>query len=310
MLGIQLMVLAGFLVALSNYCFRRSIDAGGSGRAFLVVQPLVVCLVAILLNPVRTGVYEWSSNMGALGVLNGVIVGTMMLSLNRALECGPPALTFALLNSSSLFPIIVMVLFFGSTFGYEYTLWNGIGSIFVIFGLFWASYQKSAEQVRTGRWAIFALGAFALHTLFLVVMQWRVLLMNFSHVGNSWLSLDSFDAQTQWFMPMTFLTAAAMQSILYVRYEKRLPSRREVLHGVLGGLFNGVGTFCMICSTERATSVEQAMIFPIFSITIVIACNIWGQWRYQEKVNWKANAACLAGIAVGTLDWASLLYQT
>jgi hypothetical protein len=59
----------------------------------------------------------------------------------------------------------------------------------------------------------------------------------------------------------------------------------------------------MIWSTEVSTPLEHAMIFPIFSVAIIILCNLWGQWLYKEKVNWLANACCVGGILIGTLDW-------
>ncbi len=55
MLGIQFILIAGVFVAASNLCMRRSIDAGGSSKGFLMVQLFWVFLIAILLNPVRSG---------------------------------------------------------------------------------------------------------------------------------------------------------------------------------------------------------------------------------------------------------------
>lgn len=48
------------------------------------------------------------------------------------------------------------------------------------------------------------------------------------------------------------------------------------------------------------------MIFPIFSVTIILFCNLWGQWLYKEKVNWFANACCIGGILIGTVNWSAL----
>src|SRR3990172_9592910 len=101
MFGIQLMSIAAIFVAASNFCMRRSIDAGGTAKAFLVIQLFVVFLVAILLNPMRTGHYEWSNCMSAFGLAGGVILAALMAFIGKSLEFGPPGLTFAAINSST-----------------------------------------------------------------------------------------------------------------------------------------------------------------------------------------------------------------
>lgn len=304
-MGIQLMIIASLFVAASNYCMRRSIDSGGSSRAFLVVQLLLIFGVAVLLNPVRTGDYAFSPCMAIFGIAGGVILAAMLLCLGKALEMGPPGLTFAALNASTVMPMVLMVLLFGAAFGYTYTLAHGLGSLLVLTGLFWAGRQ-TLQSAKKMEWTLCVAGAFLLHVFFLVLMQWRALFIHFPGENGLFLSFDLNDAKSQWFMPMVFLSAALIHSIFYFVTEKRKPHRAEVLYGILGGITNGVGTFFMIWSTEVSTSFEHAMIFPIFAVTIIICCNAWGQYLYKEKVNWWANACCLAGIIVGTLDWSAL----
>lgn len=306
-MGIQLMIIASLFIAASNYCMRRSIDSGNSSKAFLMIQLTLVFLVAILLNPVRTGDYTMSGCMISFGLACGVILAIMMICLGKSLENGPPGLTFAALNSSTVMPMILMVFLFGAPFGYIYTLFNGLGSLLVVLGLFWAGWgARSSEKKR--RWMAFVVGAFVLHTLFLIIMQWRALFINFPGENGLLLSFDIQDAKNQWFMPAVFFAAALIQIVVYVATQKRLPNRSETTYGIVGGITNGVGTFFMIWSTEVSTAVEHAMIFPIFSVAIILLCNFWGKWIYKEKVNWSANGLCVLGIFVGTLDWKVLFH--
>lgn len=302
MLGIQWILVAALFIALSNFCMRRSIDAGGTSKGFLMIQLFIVFLVAILLGPVRSGDYHWSDCMTGFGIAGGLVLALMMAALGRSLELGPPGLTFAALNSSTVMPSILMVLLFGASFGYHYTIWNGIGSLLVVLGLFWAGWQTSRTQQKTA-WVTFVTAAFFLHVIFLVFLSWRALFINFPGENGLFLSFDTDDAKCQWFMPMAFCTAFLIQTIIYFLVEKRAPKRGEVVYGILGGMANGVGTFFMIRATEVATSIEHAVIYPLFAVTIIILCNIWGQWLYKEKVNWKANALCVLGILIATLDW-------
>lgn len=296
------MILASLFVASSNYCMRRSIDSGGSSKAFIMIQLSLVFLVAVLLNPVRTGEYQWSACMGAFGLAGGIVLAIMMICLGKSLENGPPGLTFAALNSSAVMPMILMVMFFGAPFGYFYSFFNGAGSVLVVLGLFWAGWGAKHTEKKM-RWGAFVVGAFVLHTLFLILMQWRALFINFPGENGLFLNFDVQDAKSQWFMPSIFFAAAIIQIIYYISTQRRLPNRSEVAYGVLGGIANGIGTFFMIWSTEVSTPLEHAMIFPIFSVAVILSCNLWGQWIYKEKVNWLANSLCLAGILIGTLDW-------
>ena len=305
LMGIQLVLVAGFFVALSNYFMRKSIDAGGSTKAFLTTQLFLTFLIAILLNPVRTGEYGWSNCMAAFGLAGGIVLGAMMASLGRSVETGPPGLSFAMLSSATVMPILVMVFFFGEKFGFIYTLANGLGSLIVVAGLFWAGY----ETVRTGKmakWLTFAITAFILHVIFLVFMQWRALFINFPGENGLMLSFDVDDALSQWFMPMVFCSATFIQGLIYFSSQKKLPHKSELLWGTLGGIANGIGTFFLIRATEVSTPLEHAMIFPIYAITIIALCNLWGQWIYREKVNWKASSLCIFGILIGTINWKSL----
>ncbi len=305
-MGIQLVLIAALFVALSNLCMRKSIDAGGSSKAYLMVQLFFTFLVAILLNPVRTGDYAWSNCMAGFGLAGGIILAGVMASLGRALETGPSGLTFAMLNTSSVMPVIIMVLVFGEKFGFTYTLTHGIGSLVVIAGLFWIGY----ETVRTGkmaRWFTFAFSAFAFHVAFLVFMQWRALFIHYPGATELMLSFDMDDAVSQWFMPMVFCAAAFVQALIYFMSQKKLPNRTEILYGLLGGAANGVGTFLLIRATEVSSPFEHAMIFPIFAVAIIVFCNVWSQWLYREKIKWAASALCILGILIGTLDWKALL---
>lgn len=297
MLGIQLIFGAGVFIALSNFCMRRSIDAGGTSKAFLMIQLFLVFLVAILLYPVRNQDFYWSNSMALFGLAGGVILALMMASLGRALESGPPGMTFAALNASTVMPTILMVLFFGSPFGYKYTWLDAIGSLFVVGGIFWAGWKR-AQGEQKNNWILFVTAAFFLHVLFLVVLNWRALFINYSGHQGLVFSFTREDAQSQWFMPMVFLAACAYQVVNYMVSEKRAPHKGEVMYGILGGIANGVGTFFMIRATEVAKPFEHAIIFPLFAVTIIVLCNIWGRWLYKENVNWTANALCILGIVL------------
>lgn len=322
-MGILLIFIASLFVATTNLTMRKSMDGeGGSSKAYLMVQLTLVFVVAILLNPVRTGEYTWSHTVALFGLMAGIVLVLMLACLSRSLEFGPPGLTFAILNASTVVPILVMVLVFGQPFGFIYTPANALGSIVVIAGLLWAGYGAVPKENRI-KWLGYILSAFVLHALFLVCMQWRALLINFPGASGLILLLHGEEARSTWFMPMVFCSAALIQTLSYLRSQKvalkcfeagqvdviafkKGPQKSELLYGFFGGIANGIGTFFLIWATEVSTEMEHAMLFPIFSVTIIAFCNLWSQLLYREKVNWSASIVCMIGLLIGTLDWKSL----
>ena len=303
-MAILVMLLAASLASTANLFMRRSIDAGGTTRAYLVIQLFISLLVAIGLSPARTGNWTFSWPPVLLGLLAGLFLGGLLWTLGRALERGPSGLTFAVLNAATVLPAIVMVLTFGPEWGHQYTLFNGIGSLLVVAGLVWAGL--SMPGIRANKyWLWMVIGTALCHIALLVLLQWRAILLN-SHPP-SWRAPFILSPETgQWFAPMMFLAAWFIQFVSFLNHERRWPNPAESIYGLCGGTLQGVLAFFLILAPELATPLEQAMIFPIYSVTIILFTNLWSQALYKEKVHWLANSVCLAGLAIGTINWSAL----
>jgi drug/metabolite transporter (DMT)-like permease len=300
-MGLFSALLAALFIAISNLFMRKSIDSGGTTKGFLTIQMFVAFLVAVFLGPIKTGQYDCNGPIILLGSGSGLVLALMLLVLGKALEEGPPGLTFSILSAATVMPAIVMAIIFGSTFGFYYTIWHGIGSLLVLTGLFWAG--KSIEKMQDrSTWILLAATMFSLHVLLLVIYQWRAILLNFP---TSYFTSEQI--RSQWFMPTLYLSAAIIQLSIYLRSERRKFLPKEWLYGCGAGAGNSLCTFFLIQATELATGFQSAVIFPLFSIGTIIFSNLWGQYLYQEKVNWKACQLCTAGILIGTIDWKALL---
>ncbi len=294
------MIFSGFLGALSNLCMRRSMDRKGTAKAFFIFQLFFTCLVSILLYPVRTDCYTCNLQILIMGFLTGISLGSMKWMLGKALQKGPPGLTFATVNSATVMPAIVIVLITGSLIDLKLSIYDFIGSLLVIIGLFWAGWNKS-EKIETRAWILFAALAFSAHVFYLILTEYRTLIMgNHFPVMNHWL-IHPANMASDWFVPTVFATACGMHTMMYISSEKRIPSQDEIIWGTAGGILNGLCTFLYIYALEIATLKETSYIFSVFSISLIVVCNLWGQWFYDEHVNWTANAICLLGIFIASL---------
>lgn len=301
-MAIILMVFAAFCVTVSNLFMRKSIDQGGTTKGFLIFQMAMAFMVAFLLNPVRTGNYAINGSIVLFGLLAGFILAFMLFFLGASLEKGPAGLTFSILNAATVMPAIIMALLFGTVYGFPYTAWHAGGSIIVLFGLFLAGKSLQGLQDRK-RWIIFAFTMFSLHILILVIFQWRALLLNLPNPEELSSFFTAEQIKSQWFSPVMFLAAFVAQLAFFIYYERRWPRRKEATYGVIGGVMNGLCTYFMIWSTEVAGPLENAVIYPIFSVMGIVLSNLWSQRLYQEKVDWRACQFCASGLVIGTVNW-------
>lgn len=301
-MGILFALLAGLFASSSNYCMRRSIDTGGSSSVYLVVQLSFSFLVMILLNPVRMHDFGWDNTVLTLGLMGGLLLGAFMWGLGKSLEKGPPGLTLAIVNTSSIMPALLLTLLFGLKYGHGYTLWNGLGSILVAVGIFWAGWTREKKS-QSKSWPFYSLFIFVVHTAFLMYLAWWGMLLTQDLPLSKLLPFHISSSHIHWFMPAVFFMAALFQWGAFLKRDRHIPKRSEVMYGLLGGVTNGTGSFFLIKAPQVATSWQNAMLFPIFSVTIIVCCNIWSQAIYKERVNWRANALCISGLILGTIVW-------
>jgi len=144
---------------------------------------------------------------------------------------------------------------------------------------------------------------FAAHALFLVFLSWWAMVLRPELPLSSLLPFHINPNRVEWFMPAVLFVGAFVQFLIYMWKVKKMPNKSEIMWGILGGITNGACTFFLILAPQYATRSENAMLFPIFSVAIIIICNIWAQGLYKEKVNWKANFICLAGLLIGSITW-------
>ncbi len=105
-MGIAFILIAGCFTALSNFCMRRSIDSGGTSKAFLMVQLSFAALYGVPDRPVRTLDFDINGPIVVSGLGSGLVLGIDVSSFGRALEQGPAGLTFAALNAATVMPAI------------------------------------------------------------------------------------------------------------------------------------------------------------------------------------------------------------
>ncbi len=296
-MGIALALIAGFFNSLTNFCVKKGVDIGGTAKPFFLCQILASSLFALILGPFLKGESTIQLYPSLLGMCAGVILYMMLFSLGLAVEKGTPGLTFAILNSATILPGILMAYLFGTDYGFSIGLAHIIGLVFVIIGLFWGI--TGVKQIREKNiWIAFASMVFLFHVFLLCLFQYRAMLVKIS-------GLEHFDSE--WFTPFMFLTCSSIQIITYFYSNRRFPSHKEIVVGVAGGLTNLLCTLSLLLSAKKALPFENTIIFPAASVAGIVLTNFWSQKLYSEQINWKACQLSVFGIIICAINWSFVL---
>lgn len=293
--------LAALFTALSNLFIRKSIDSvqGSTGDPYIPQRLMASAFVIILINFATRGFLNFEHKIAIVGIIAGLLLGGLMWSVGKTMKHGPAAMTYAIVNAACVAPPFLMAILFGNSFGYEYTIQNGLGAVIVIAGLLWMGRSQDNET-KSSSWLLWIIAAFAIHACFLTLFQWRALLFKTDLPSSFLLPFTCDPATGNCFTLMMFITAAALQ-IFLPSYEKgsTIPKQPMLIYGVLGGLINGIGSYFMLLSTEVADLPdEKILVFPLYCVILICLCNLWGKWMYKEKINWYANGLSMTGILV------------
>lgn len=308
-MALILMLFSGVLVGLGNYFMRRSMDAGGDSRSYILIQLFLSAIWTITTGPLANMEFSTTTPTLIYGVLTGACLAFFMRFLGQAMARGPVSLTVAFINASTLLPALIFYLVFGKSFGFEYKVATALGSLLVLFALFQATKrdfsQDSSDAQRnrlTFPWLYATMGCLILHTFMLVLIQLRSMSLC-EEIGDHFLLLKSSTHGSEAFLPIMFVSAWIIQWLQSSRKGMRWPVQKEWLFGCLGGLANGSSIQLMAMGTFIATGAQAAMMFPLYSVSIIVTCNLWGLLLYKESVYWPASILAITGIAVGTINW-------
>lgn len=292
---------AGSCTALANLCMRRSIDVGGNTNGYLLVQLLISAFVAIWTNPIQNESYDIDATTMALGVLAGISLAGIMIFMGRSLSRGPAGLSVAFINASTIVPGILLFLIFGSAYGFVFDTQHWAGIALIVIGLFWASTTSLQAKDKWG-WVRAISIAFVAHVLLLVLFQYRGLLLKADlPLDPVLLPMHTNEAASFWFVPIMFIVAWLVQARVFWTGGSRALNMKEIGFGLLGGLTNGASAILLVQSTLFARQMESTIIYPLYSVSIVLICSLWSLMLYKERVNWPAIAVAAAGIAIGSM---------
>lgn len=297
MISIFLTFLAATSGAISNLILRVGSGTKDSSTFYLWCFYFSSFAFSFFIFP-QLGKTEFNGIIFGIGCLVGFCTFGVMIYTAQALQTGPAGLTFAFQNASAVFPGLILFLLFGYHFGFSFSLFQLGGLMLVLMGMFYGTKKSSSLPSSNPSfiWLKYALACFFFQVCVLTLIQGRALLFHETFLGEGWLT----EGSDGWFMPGQFGTAFLLQTLWLLRKKGSYPVRVG-LYGFLGGGVNLVCTFLLLVATRKALPSYQVMLFPFFSVAIIILCNIWATLLYKEPFNFGTNGICTAGILLGTL---------
>lgn len=302
-------VIAATFASIVNFCMRKNLEHSNSIKGYFTLYFIFSFLTSFFVHR-KLKLEYFSFIMSSVGITAGLLNFLMMILVARSLQVGPSSLTFTFQNSAAIFPPLFLFLLFGKDFGFIFPIPAALGFILLVFGLILLARRQKYRLAETGekespknfmQWLSLVLLIFCIQGIILSIFQWRNLLLleNLeTHVLIPWhLAMH----EDQWFMPGFFLFPAILQSIIFGISEKRWFTLREVYLGILGGLLNGGATFFLLVSTKHATIEEKIILFPLFEVSVIFLCSLWGKKIYQESIYWPGLILCFVGVFLGSL---------
>ena len=292
-------VLTSLFIALSNLFIRKSVDAGGGEGDPYLLERLAVSGVAISLIAIfNLGYFPFNLKMALLGVFAGIMLGSLMWSTGRTLKFGPPGLSLMVINAACVVPPLLMFFAFGATYGFDYSIYNLIGSAIIIVGMLLGSVHERFGLSRN--WMLWVGITFLLHSLYLTYFQYRSLLMKADPNSSPLLFCCSPEGAD--IFGIALFASATLYQLLLPRNRKEFSLQPLLIWGIGGGVINGLGSFFMLKATESAfTANEKTLLFPIYLILLITFCNTWGKILYGEKISWLSTAVIAIGILISAL---------
>lgn len=275
--------------ALSNLFFRKNTDRISGDQSinnYLLFYYGSSFIFACIAFP-KLWSQSFDCGVFCIGSIVGILNLGVMGSLGKSLELGPSGLTFAFLNSSAVFPGLLLFLVFGSAFGYSYSIFQLFGVALVIGGLFYGTRQNEKGGV-SHKWLFFALLCMFLQISAFSLIQGRCILWQCRIISQDDL----------WFLPGQFIVPFLILAIV-TWYKRRPLYLKEISYGTLGGISNFIATALLLLATASVLPEKAGIILPFFAVSIIILSNLWSWWLYNESFNWVTNLLCAAGIFVG-----------
>lgn len=293
MQGLTFTFLASGCASFANFFFRKNSVSNFSVNTnfYLFIYFIFSFFISIAIHP-EIIFYSPNLIMTGTGVIVGMLNIGLMLVTARALQLGPAGLTFAFQNASAIFPGVLLFLLFGSSFGFSVTMLQIAGLLLVLFGLYWGCRNEKQDGLSL-KWLKYALSCFAIQVFALSLIQARCLLFDCSQ-------FNVVSGDDIWFMPAQFGTAAILQGFLCWLEQKKM-GKREAVFGICAGVANGAATCFLLIATKTALPFEKTILFPCFSVSTIILCNLWASKFYGEKFNAVTNIICTIGIVISSI---------
>lgn len=292
MSGIICAFMAGTFISLFNMLMRHSKDA--NSRWIIVCTYCSACVLSIILGIVKNSLV-FSIPIILIGITVGIFTVLLIDILAKALTMGSTSTTIAILNASTLIPSIIMFFVFGRALGYDYNIHHLIGSSLFLIGLFYSRESLPELSIRK-TWFKLAGTIFCIHSIILTIYSFKGYLAG--STSTFLRIMTNIEATSDLFFVALFLSAAIFQYIKESRRGFNTISMQEVMTGVLAGALNMTSNVLLVKATQLAKPLEQAVIFPLFSVTIIMLSSLYGAVIYKENVAWKGSVICAIGIGV------------
>lgn len=243
---------------------------GGKADDFNVCKAISGA-VAFVIMALITGA-SWHMPTILFGSLYGVFLCISMYTGFKALETGPMALTSILSSFSLIIPLVVGI-----------TLWNERMTTASVTGVFLMLFSIVLINIKKGvktspRWLMYALSTMLSNGVCSVIQK---------------LHQTSYPQKYK----TEFMISALLVVLLLLTAGKMRARSRLIISktGLCAGVMNGASNYIVLL---LASTVNASILFPMVSVTNIIAVWLISSFLYRERLKYTQ----LAGVFVGIIS--------
>ena len=251
---------------------KQSAVKGGSSTVFNISKAASGAVMFLIFGLVLGLRFHLPSLL--MGICYGVFLCLSMHCGFKALGMGPMAMSSIIASFSLIIPFI-----FGLTvWGESLTVWGAVGIALLLGSIFLLNFKK--EKGISFKWSVYAFLTMAANGICSLMQKYHQLYFPGEYRTELMIS--------------ALVTVLVILLVIELAHKKDGPALKVSGLGVFSGILNGASNYIVLylAATEKAS-----VLFPLVSISHVMAVWLIGRVWFKEKLKWLQMVGLLLGLA-------------
>lgn len=288
-LSFVLISCSGALIAFNNLIFKKMSCHKRGSYGYLFVFFILAGILLLSKSYLALNKIVPTYNEQIIAIVLGACMYASMVCISGALKHGPMAISIMIYSSSSILAPIIVSYLIGNSF-VNISIYNFISLGLMGLGIAYPGLKEilfydEVEDIKNTKWAKYISLAVVFHVIYMCVMLMRpFMIYKNSHIKLLSLAIPKFtiliDAFAHIYAGLGFLITSVLKNGI-------LDSLRikDIKFGLPSSIFLSFSQLLTVSAFHLAIPALAALIWPLFSISIIVLSSVIGIIFYRESVD-------------------------